>query len=108
MNFQIMSAEVSHLPREVIRFKGTVDRDGRIPRFEKWNAVQPSASAIRVHFRVKPKNAYFEVLLYRDSCTGAFHAPTLENIWRLDEFEEHAKCLEPHRWSHARRLCICR
>ncbi|KAM7542481.1 hypothetical protein Aperf_G00000018354 [Anoplocephala perfoliata] len=104
---QIISAELSRLPHDVIRFRGSADRDGRIPIFDKSD-IQPASSTLRLHLRVKPKNAHFEVLLFGDPGSGAFKSPRLENIQRLDKFEEHAKCLDSQKWIHARRLCICR
>ncbi|VDM18357.1 unnamed protein product [Hydatigera taeniaeformis] len=104
---EIVSAEVSRLPDEVVSFRGTADRDGQIPLFDMPDA-RPTTSALRLHLRVRPKQAHFEVLLYRDASSGIFRPPSLENLRRLDEFEKHAKCLEPQKWSQARKLCICR
>ncbi len=91
----------------MIHFKGTADRDGRIPIFDESGEQGASTSALRLHLRVEPGDAHFEVMLYADTA-GNFQPPKLEEIRRLDEFERHAKCLEPHQWSRARQLCICK
>uniref|UniRef100_A0A0R3SV63 Sulfatase domain-containing protein n=2 Tax=Hymenolepis diminuta TaxID=6216 RepID=A0A0R3SV63_HYMDI len=104
---RIVSAELSRLPHDVVRFRGSADRDGRIPLFDKFD-IQPASSALRLHLKVQPKDAHFEVVLHRDSGSGEFEAPRLENIQRLDRYESHAKCLDSQTWIHARRFCICR
>ena len=105
--FQIVSAEVSRLPQEVIRFKGSADRDGRVPIFDRSTAG-PITSTLRLHLRVSPRDAHLEVLLHRNPEDGTFHKPDLESIQRLDAFEDSAKCLDFQMWSQARKLCICR
>ncbi|KAH9281216.1 hypothetical protein ECG_06228 [Echinococcus granulosus] len=104
---KIIAAEVSRVPHEVASFRGTADRDGQIPLFDMPDA-HSTTSTLRLHLRVKPKQAHFEVLLYRDASSGTFRPPSLANVRRLDNFEKHAKCLEPQKWSQARKLCICR
>ncbi|CDS37741.1 Protein of unknown function (DUF229) [Echinococcus multilocularis] len=104
---KIIAAEVSRVPHEVASFRGTADLDGQIPLFDMPDA-HSTTSTLRLHLRVKPKQAHFEVLLYRDASSGTFRPPSLENVRRLDNFENHAKCLEPQKWSQARKLCICR
>ncbi|KAL5107729.1 hypothetical protein TcWFU_005103 [Taenia crassiceps] len=104
---EVVAAEISRLPREVVTFRGTADRDGQIPLFDIPDA-HPTTTTLRLHLLVKPKQAHFEVLLYRDVSSGTFRPPSLENVRRLDEFEKYAKCLEPQKWSQARKLCICR
>nr|CDS26630.1 protein of unknown function DUF229 [Hymenolepis microstoma] len=104
---KIISAELSRLPNDVVRFRGSADRDGRIPIFAKFD-IKPVSSTLRLHLKVQPKDAHFEVVLYRDVNGGEFKAPTLENIQRLDQYEKHASCLDSKMWIHARRFCICR
>ncbi|VDN34941.1 unnamed protein product [Dibothriocephalus latus] len=67
-----------------------------------------SRLAVRIHLLLEPGDAHFEALLHTTPETTGYQVQSLEDIRRLDEYERHAKCLDPQRWSKARQLCICR
>lgn len=107
-----MSAEFAEIADDVARFQKSEDRDGRIPRFLPDNqTILPKARrlALRIHVVLDPQEAHFEALLHAEPQTGVFYpTPNLDNVRRLDAYEEGAKCLDPNKWSRARQLCICK
>ncbi|BHF67499.1 hypothetical protein SprV_0301052600 [Sparganum proliferum] len=108
----IISAEFAQISEDVVRFRNSNDRDGRMPNLASEDppdsVARKSRLAVRIHLLLEPADAHFEALLHTTQEASSYKVQSLEDIRRLDEYERHAKCLDSQRWSKARQLCICR
>ncbi|BHF67517.1 hypothetical protein SprV_0301054400 [Sparganum proliferum] len=108
----IISAEFAQISEDVVRFRNSNDRDGRMPNLASEDppdsVALKSRLAVRIHLLLEPADAHFEALLHTTQEASSYKVQSLEDIRRLDEYERHAKCLDSQRWSKARQLCICR
>lgn len=99
----IQNASVYEHGADVLKFKKSADRDGRIPDLS--DNMKLSTSHLLVDFITKPNNGRYEATMILQTNKKEIY-PDLKQVSRLDRYGDQPKCIVD-KFPDLRQFCFC-